>query len=242
MQQSRRRPMGSLAVLPILMVFALSAAPARAQVLIRNPSLPAEESAVYTERIGEDSWTITQTLSLRSEKGDSWYEFKSSSPESDVSIRLDAVTLFPRDSEVITRSGDSVIKRTTEILKAAPHPKANELVIGDFNSLAVMLRGLPWGAFTTVNLVTLGASGRSQQFSFQLTVTGREKVSAGGKTYDCWKAQLGLGGLMGTFFGKSSYWFLADAPHFMVKSEGPSGGPGSPIQRSELQSYSAKGT
>jgi hypothetical protein len=244
MQERGRCPSGSLVVLPILIVVALSApaAPAAAQVVVRNPSLPAEESAVYTEKVGDDTWTVTQTLSLKSENGDSWYQFTSRSPESDVSMRLDAATLFPRDSEVITRTGDSVIKRTTEILKAAPRPRANELVIADYNSLAVTLRGLPWGTFTTVNLVSLGASGRGQQFSFQLTVAGREKVSAGGKTYDCWKAQLGLGGFMGAFFGKSSYWFSADAPHFLVKSEGPSGGPGSPTQKSELQSYSAKGS
>jgi hypothetical protein len=198
--------------------------------------------AVYSEKIGNDSWTVTQTLSLRSEKGDSFYEFTSSSPESEVSMRLEAATLFPRDSEVITRSADSVIRRTTEILKAAPHAKANELVIGDFNSLPVTLRGLPWGSFSTLNLVVLGASSRGPQFSFQLTAAGRESVSAGGKTYDCWKVQLGIGGFMGAFVGKSTYWFLTDAPHFLVKSEGPTGGPGSPIQRLEIQTYSARGS
>ena len=233
---------GGVRYLPVLLTaLAVSAAPARGQVTIQNPLLPAEEVAVYSEKIGNDSWTVTQTLSLRSEKGDSYYEFKSSSPESEVSMRLDVATLFPRNSEVITRSGDSVIRRTTEILKADPHPKANELVIGDFNSLAVTLRGLPWGSFSTVTLVALGASSRGQQFSFQLTAAGRESVSAAGKTYDCWKVQLGIGGFMGAFVGKTTYWFLADAPHFLVKSEGPTGGPGSPIQRVEIQTYSARG-
>lgn len=230
-----------LPVLPILIALALPAASARAQVIIRNPSLPAEERAVYTERIGDDSWTVIQSLSLRSENGDSWYEFTSSSPETDVTVRLDVSTLFPRGSEVITRNGDSVIRRTTEILKAAPHPRADELVIGDFTSLPVTLRGLPWGTFTSVTLVALGASGRGQQFSFRLTVVGREKVSAGGTTYDCWKVELGLGGFFGAFVGKTTYWFLADAPHFLVKSEGPSGGPGSPTERLEIQTYSANG-
>ena len=143
---------------------------------------------------------------------------------------------------MITHSADSVIRRTTEILKAAPHPKPGELMIGDFNSLPVTLRGLPWGTFTSVNLVTLGATGRGQQFSLKLTVVGRESISAGGKTYDCWHVQIGLGGFMGSLMGKSSYWFLANAPHFLVKSENPSGGPGSPLQKWELQGYSARGS
>ena len=237
-----RRHARSLPVLPILVALALPAATAGAQVVIHNPSLPAEERVSYTERVGDDSWTVTQSLVLRSENGDSWYQLTSSSPEMDVTMRLDASTLFPRDSEVITRSGDSVIRRTTEILKAAPHPRADELVIADFISLPITLRGLPWGTFTSLTLVPLGASGRGQQFSFQLTVVGREKVSAGGATYDCWKVQLGLGGFFGAFMGKSFYWFLADAPHFLVKSEGPSGGPGSPMQKVEILTYSANGT
>ena len=172
---------------------------------------------------------MSQSLSLKSTKGDSWYEFRSSSPESDLVMRLDPSTLFPRSSEVITHSADSVIRRTTEILKATPHPKPGELMIGDFNSLPVTLRGLPWGTFTSVNLVTLGATGRGQQFSLKLTVVGRESISAGGKTYDCWHVQIGLGGFLGSLMGKSSYWFSRECPPF-------SGEIREPLRRSRLTS------
>jgi len=229
-----------LPILPILLVVLSRPVPLSAQVTIENPSLPVEESLVYTVKTGDDSWTVRQSMILKSAKGDAWYEFRSSSPDSDMTMQLDAVTLLPRSSEVTTHSADSVIRRTTEILKATPHPKTNEVVIGDFASLPVTLRGLPWGTFTSVNLITLGATGRGRQFSLQLSVVGRESISAGGRTYDCWKAQLGLGGLFGSLIGKSSYWFSADAPHFLVKSESPSGGPGSPMQKWELQSYSAR--
>ncbi len=155
-------------------------------------------------------------------------------------MRLDAATLFPWSSEVVSRSGDSVVRRTTEILKAEPHPKANELVIGDFNSLPITFRGLPWGDFTSVNLVFLGAP-RAQSFALQLSVVRRETISAGGRPYDCWKVQIGLGGFFGTLMGKSSYWFSADAPHYLVRSETPTGGPGSPVQTWELQSRQTAG-
>ena len=68
------------------MGFALGAAPLHAQLVIQNPSLPHEENLVYTESVGDDSWTVSQSLSLKSTKGDSWYEFRSSSPESDLVI------------------------------------------------------------------------------------------------------------------------------------------------------------
>src|SRR5208337_840926 len=228
MQHEPRPSMSRHHILPVLFVLMLPAAPLCAQLSIYGPSLPQEEDIVYAETVGEHSWTVSKRLILRSENGDSWYEFKSLSPESDVSIRLDAATLFPRYSEVTTRSADSVIRRTTEVLEANLHPKANELVVGDFNSLPMTCRSLPWGAFTSVNLVALGFARGGRQFSMQLTVVGRESISAGGKTYDCWKVQLGVGGFLGALLGKSSYWFAAEVPHYLVKSEGPTGGPGSP--------------
>jgi hypothetical protein len=113
-------------------------------------------------------------------------------------------------------------------------------LIGDFISLPVSFRGLPWGAFTSVNLVTLGATRGGQQFSVQLTVAGRQSISAGGKTYDCWKIQLGLGGFLGALLAKSTFWYAVEAPHILVRSEAPTGGPGSPMRVTELQLYSAQ--
>ena len=227
-------------ILPVLFAVLLPATPLCAELSIHSPSLPQEEDIVYAEKVGEHSWTVSQSLVFRSENDDSWYEFKSMSPESEVSIRLDAATLFPRYSEVTTRNTDSVIRRTTEILEANLRPKPNELVVGDFNSLPITCRCLPWGTFTSVNLVTLGFARGGHQFSMQLTVVGRESISAGGKTYDCWKARLGVGGFLGALIGKSSCWFAVEVPHYLVKSQGPSGGPGSPQRIRELQSYSAE--
>jgi hypothetical protein len=236
MPHTRHRP----SLLPMLFALVLPAVPLSAQLVIQNPPLPPEESLLYVERIEGRSATVSQAMALRTANGDSWYEFTSKSPTMEVTLRVDAETLFARSSEVITRNGDSVIRRTTEVLQSEARSKPGELLVGDYMSLPVTLRGLPWGTFTQANLVTLGAARGGQPFTVQLTVAGRETVSAGGKSWDCWKVQLGLGGLLGAFFAKSTYWFGADAPHVLVRSEIPSGGPGSPLQVLELQRYSAR--
>jgi hypothetical protein len=236
-QMPRSRPHRFL---PLLFALALPAVSLPAQIVIGNPSLPLEETSVYTERIEGRSATVSQGMVYRSGNGDAWYEFTSKSTASEVTMRIDAATLSARSSEVTTRTGDSVIRRTTEIIEATPHAKPGEIVVGDYLSLPVTLRGLPWGTFTQANLVALGAARGGQPLSIQLTIAGHESVSTGGKTWDCWKVQLGLGGFLGAFFAKTTYWFAAEAPHVMVKSETPSGGPGSPMQVMELQSYSAR--
>jgi hypothetical protein len=229
-----------LCIPALLAALVFAAAPLGAQLLISNPSLPLEESFVYTERTKDQVLTVSQGMAFRSASGDSWYEFTSKSPDTELTIRVDAVTLAARSSLLVTRGADSVIRRTTEILETRPRAKPGEIVIGDYLSLPVTLRGLPWGSFTQANVVALGAGRGGPPLGIQLTVAGHESITTGGKSWDCWKVQLGLAGLMGAFFAKSTYWYAVEAPHVLVKSEIPAGGPGSPLQVLELQSYSAR--
>jgi hypothetical protein len=231
---------GHSAVLLIVFLFAAQAAFLSAQILIKNPSIPQTENLVYTEKVEHAVRTLSQSLALRSDGGASWYEFKSLSPESDVFFRLDEATLFPSFSETVTRGESAVIHRTTEILNVSVQQKDGELVIGDFESLPVVLRGLPWGTFSSARVVTLGSSGRGSPFSLRLTVAGKESVMITGRTYECWKAQLSIDGFLGSFLGKSTFWYTTEIPHYLVRSESPSNGPGSPSRVLELQTYSAE--
>jgi hypothetical protein len=223
----------------VFVLFAQAAA-VSAQILIRNPSIPENERLVYTEKIGSVIRTISETMVLKTEKGRSWYEFSSSSPDSETFMRLDKNTLFPDYSVTLTRGKDAVIRRTNEYLSVSIEAKADELVIPDFSSLPILLRGFPWGTVSFARLLTPGSMGGGQSFSLELNVRGRETVKINGKDHDCWKVQLGAGGalgaLMGSFMGKSFYWFSTEPTHYLVRAEGPSGGPGSGQRILELQS------
>ena len=220
--------------------------PASAQIRIQNPSIPDNELLVYSVKSGADSWIVRQRFSLHTENGESWYEFSSHSPEADILLRLDTVTLFPRSSEVVTRARDSIIRKTTEIVKAFFVAKPDELIIADdFASLPVILRGFPWESKKSAHLVTLGLAGFGRSFSVDLAVAGKESLTLDGKTYECWKVQIGvsgfLGSIMSSIMGKSLYWFSTDPTHYLVRSEGPTSAPGSPRQVVELQSRTIGG-
>ena len=231
-----RRPLPALLVVAgaLIMLFRPSV-PASGQIRIQNPSIPDDEQLVYSVKSGADSWIMRQQCSLHAENGGSWYEFSSRSPEADTLIRLDPVTLFPRSSEVVTHARDSIIRRTTEIVKASFVAKADELIIADdFASLPVILRGFPWESTKAAHLVTLGSGGFGRSFSVDLAVAGKESLTLNGKTYECWKVQIGVGGFLGSIMssimGKSLYWFSTDPTHYLVRSEGPTSAPGSPRQ------------
>jgi hypothetical protein len=227
-----------------LLLFCAQAAAISAQIRIQNPSIPNDEHLVYSEKIGSESRTVSQDMRLKTEKGRSWYELTSQSPESELLMRMDPTTLFPSYSETVTHGKDSVIRRTNEFLSVSAEPKANELVIADFNSLPVIMRGFPWGTVSSAHLVMLGSMGGMSSFSVELSVKGKETVKIDGTAYECWKVQLGasgfLGSLMGSLMGKSLYWFSTDPTHYLVRAEGPSGGPGSQPRILELQTRAAR--
>jgi hypothetical protein len=131
-------------------------------------------------------------------------------------------------------------------VKASFVAKPDELIIADdFVSLPVILRGFPWESTKSAHLVTLGSGGFGRSFSVDLVVAGKETLTLNGKTYECWKVQIGVGGFLGSIMssimGKSLYWFSTDPTHYLVRTEGLATAPGSPRQVVELQSRTVDG-
>jgi hypothetical protein len=85
-----------------------------------------------------------------------------------------------------------------------------------------------------------GTNPASGDFSFELKVTGKQTLCMAGKSRDCYVVDVGLGGVYGAFVAHSTHWYDCSAPHVLVKSVAPVGGPGSPMRTFELQSYDTK--
>jgi hypothetical protein len=218
-----------------LLIFSLGAG---AQVPTLNPMIPDEETLVYTRSVGDKKESIEYRLALKKAKEGAYYELKSVSPGSEATYRLDASTLVATYSDVTTTKPDSKVRRTMQVLESKPRLKPDELLLSDFESFGQTLRGFPWGQRQKAKLVFMGNEGGGM-FSLELTVSGKETITAGGRSYECWKAQVGLGGILGAAFAKTSLWYAIAEPHVLVRSEGPQGPPGSPTALTELESYSS---
>ncbi|HUX42313.1 MAG TPA: hypothetical protein VMV83_14190 [Rectinemataceae bacterium] len=215
-----------------------------AAVLASHPvvvalSFPNHERFVYARRIGETESSLVIELTRKTERGKTWYELQSKAPDEDAVYVLDATSLALLRSDVTTRSATTTIRRLTEVIEDKQVLAPDELEISATAPFQQRIRLIP---FEEKPVYRLGFQGSQSVpgFSFALTVTGREKIAAGGRTWDCWKVEVGAKGVLGSLFGKSRYWYQADWPHILVKFEGPSSFPGSPMTRTELVSYSSQ--
>ena len=204
--------------------------------MIVNPSIPAEEHIVYLETIGSKQSLISDELRIRSLDGKVWIEVREVTDNGESLYRLDPSTLMPFHIETTTRDGMAVIKRSTDIVPTGRVEPSDHLFVADFGALSYILRGFPWEIGRTAR-IDLPGGGRGYGLSF--SVLGKETILAEGKSYECWKAELGMEGVIGAIAPKSRFWFLASPPHYLVRYEGPSGMPGSPPRTVELRSYSA---
>ena len=98
------------------------------------------------------------------------------------------------------------------------------------------LRGFPWEEKKFAKIVFLN---RPENFRLEMKVKRKETIHINNKSYECWKVQIGMGGVMGAIFPKSYYWYSVESPHYLVRGEA-SGMPGSPKTILEIQSYSSK--
>jgi hypothetical protein len=194
-------------------------------------ALPAQERFVYARTIGDKLDRIEVVSRLVASKGQSWYELTSHSAEQDILLRLDPATLLASYAEVTNRGKDATLKRSTTILENKAPTGPDEISVSVMESLVYTLRVFPWGLRQKARIVFLSTSAAGN-FDFDLSVTG--------KGIECWKAQLGLAGIFGAFFGKSSLWYSTAFPHYLVKSESASAGPGSPMSVLTLESYSSE--
>jgi hypothetical protein len=203
-----------------------------------QPALPDHERLVYSRTVGRSVDTLEIDCRLVSGKDGAWYEVVSSAPDQDSTYRLDARTLFANYMDITSRGPDATIRRVTSVLENKAKTGSDEVLVSSFEALPYTLRAFPWGARQKAKLVFLGA-GRGADFRFDLSVTGKESLSVGSSNVQCWKAQLSMGGVLGAFMGKSVFWFAADYPHYMVRAESSSAGPGSPPSVLSLVSYSS---
>lgn len=209
---------GSLAVL-LLCPALLTAQP------LSDPGVPDGEVLVYQQTVDKKVSTLTVTTSHKTWQGKEVYEIAGTSPAADFLYRIGRPGLEQLYSLSRVRQPDTTIERQTAILRNQVKAGENEIVLLDFLSLEYLLRGYPLGKTKSLKVITGGQG--MPGFTIHVNRLGDEVQKVGDQSVPCYRLELSISGIMAPFFPKSVFWYSLEAPHYLVRYEGASGGPGS---------------
>lgn len=222
----------------VLLLLLFTGVSAWSQIKTVNPGLPTKEIIKYTETIGSATYPLETTLTLVGKGSAARYEYRTKAFDFDSTYWLDPVTLQSVASEITTFAPDAIIKKTTEYQKLVAKVGPGELLITDLGCIPILLRGYPWSKVVTHRFIYAGNTmfaGPGIDFEFQML--GRETITAGGRTWDCWHASTGLGAPYSWVLTRAEWWFAVEGTHPLIKTTAPMGGPGTPTRTQVLVSY-----
>lgn len=204
---------------------------------LKDPGIPDGEMVTYVLKIGNESFAVTEQTVHKKENGRDYYYITSLTKAEDMTVRIDrsAMTIVMSDS-TIRKPGVVINNRSTTLrndVKTAP----DEISITDFRGLNMILRGYPFATLRTLRTKNI----QGDMFAIQVNYLEETTLTIMGKKTPCYKLEMAVTGVLGAFVPKTYYWYTKEAPHIMVRYEGPSGGPGSPNRIMEMTGYSVKG-
>jgi len=203
------------------------------QIVLKNPGIPMFESISYRQEINGNVESLDVEVENIEENNYKWIEYRLFSNEQDILIKFNSDNLTAFYSEIWDKKSDSTVHTINEIVKNNKVVKGKELLITDMYGFLLSIRGFPWGEKKSAQIVFLNGS---SDFKLDLKVKGKETVQIDDKFYECWKVQMGIGGIMGAIFPKSNYWYGVESPHILIRSESTRT-PGSPKTILEINSY-----
>ena len=203
------------------------------QVVLTNPGIPEKETIIYTQNTEGKLETVKSIMEYKSSDNKSWLEYRFFSTERDVFLKLDKGNLNAYYSEVWDRPDNSSFHTIIEVLENGKQAGKDDILISDMDGFIVGLRGFSWKKNASARIVFMNRSGG---FSPELKVKGKETLKIDGTSYESWKVQVGMKGVLGAVFPKSYFWYSVDSPHYLIRSE-VAGLPGSPKIIMEIKSY-----
>ena len=204
------------------------------QVVLTNPGIPENETIIYSQDTEGKLETVKYVMEYKNNGNKPWLEYRFYSNEKDILVKLNQSNLQTFYSEIWERPDGSSFHSINEILVNRKQAGKGELLISDMDGLMIGLRGFPWKKNANARIVFINRSGG---FTPELKIKGKETINIDDQSYECWKVQVGMKGVLGAVFPKSYFWYSVESPHYLVRSE-VAGMPGSPKIILEIQSYS----
>ncbi len=203
----------------------------------RDPQIPDGEQTTYECRKKGSITLINESVAVKREGQNDFYEIYSQSPELDATIQIHKDTMTILSVDMLKRFEDATINSTLKMLDEKSNLKTDEIKLPHFIVLKYLLRGYP---FDNPLKLTIGYYGDPTEKKFSMSVRYKKKelVKIKDKTFNCHKLEFGLDGVLGTILPELEMWYSVEPPHYLVRYEGIEGLPGSPKRIIELSNRS----
>lgn len=210
-----------LAAVPAAGAGFLEIFPAETTLLYRSSPGTGEESSLFVETVARTEYqgAIAYTVNVEMEDG----------------ARSVGVVAFPGGRPLLIRDYGKNGETTKEIEYingnvhfTFPGKKKTIKLEGDdyydLSTLVLVFRTFPFGRGEKVDFRVVMDGSRGSPlgtFSMYVKEVGRERVTVPAGEYDCYKLEMGVGGLAGVFARSYKYyfWYTAQEPHFLVRYE-----------------------
>lgn len=202
-----------------------------------DPGIPNNETITYRSTVDGTSETITEKVTVKYEGGKDIYEFYSSSPSLELTLRLERTTMAMLSARTMrTFSDEAAFDSNFTVLRQKENDREDEIKVPHFIGLRYLFRGYPFDKPRKIK-INYYTETQKKQFPMSVKYKIRETIRVMGRSIDCHVLEFGLDGFWATFLTKQKLWYTVDPPHYMVRYQGPESFPGSPERIMELTDY-----
>ena len=216
--------------------------PGICESILRDPKIPHNERTTYSEIVGDKKTFSSSQVKIKYHGQKQLYEITDYSPNSEVTLTISSDNLTTKNINEITTNKGFRIATTTSITGTgnSTEKEIESLAIRD---LAHILRGFPFDLKDTIPINFVSSESDGSSFSLGVRNVAKETLKIKSHSIKTYKLELiaSAPGIMGMFIGmapKTFFWYSVSRPHYLVKYEGSSGGPGSPIRTLQITNYS----
>lgn len=214
----------------ILFIFLLLSPLLKSQTSLIDPKIKSGETLSYNIIVEDKTEKYYVQTNIIEENGIQNYKMISKSDTEDLVMLFQKKDFQIIKIDVNQKENNSIITRNIE-LKEGRKLKPNEIGLLDFRSLMYVLRAFP---FEKEEEFGIHVYASDNSFPMTLKNVGEEILVVDGIEMSCFKLQLKINGFWGKLFPKVNYWYSVSQPHYPVRYEGLSGGPGSAKKVVEL--------
>lgn len=200
---------------------------------VKDPGIPHGETTEYFLFVNKQEYIISEKCLVSIVDGKKKYVIESRSSVETALSTIDAATLFASSVDIVTGAQNAKARSRTDFVSDFNTYQPDEMGIIEFHNVPYLMRGFSAPKNTALKIRLLSDA---TPFPMIAHYIGDESIVVQGKTYMCYKMQFGLSGFLKPFFPPATFWYAKEAPHYLVRFDGLTSGPGSPRRIIELKS------